>query len=620
MASEDITQALESARLELEYERALQGAERIYEDERARVLRVQLLLLEGENDEAREQLEKDQDELQRSEDVAQDLHDRFADLEEQYEHAQAELKACMRDIDQYQAEINALNASSSDTNKILTEKLALSRELNALKPELDHLRSQVASQEKILADKLSLQRELNTAQLELENEKKTVQRLKQRSNSGDAVLAEEVEDLKKELAEEKKATQKLKKQTAKRANEKSTADAALVDELETLRQELVEAQQKLQKAEGRAAQPLAATTDPSEIEELRKELAKAQKNVQKAERDNLKKSTEWSTQKETLESKLDAFRTKLRTTKEQLKEAQDELERREAAKFAESAKLTAARMQGRHQQTVTATTEVQPQLGVSANPRKRNVARFDPDMTIGTPGHAAVKKPRTTMSIVRDKSTFSITPFLNRTQSILPDSPAEDVHEKIDEAINTTINELAEEAEKESSTQKATQKGIEKKPQTQKDSKKASVAGKKLPEPNPTSTALSKSTASLKETAAPRGNKSAKEPSLSKVIEEEGCDSENQPQEASTNPQAAGTTDPNAAPATKKKKLLGGPRNIFDDDEVDGLKKKVTLGGPRLGKVSLGGFNRAKPKMLAEFSPLKKDRRVPGNMTTMIEA
>jgi len=332
-----------------------------------------------------------------------------------------------------------------------------------------------------------------------------------------------------------------------------------------------------------------------------------------------------------MEGKLDAFRTKLRSTKEQLKEAQDELERREAAKFAESAKFTAARMHG-HPPPQTNT--MQPQASAVPNPRKRNVARFDPDMTIGTPGQAAVKKPRTTMSNVGDKSTFSITPFLNRTQSILPDTPAEDQHEKIDEAINTTINELAEEADKESNNQKQAQKDETEQPDKEEKSKakKGTAAGQKPaaskekdtdapPKPRPSKP--------LKESAPSRANKSAKQPTLSKVVEEEGSDSENQAPDVQNKPGPTTTVvEPSISEATtaaqpKKKKLLNGPRNIFDDDETDGIKKKITLGGGGrvgLGKVSLGGFNRIKPKVLAEFSPLKKDRRGGiGNGTVMIE-
>jgi len=160
-SNEQLKAAILSVQLELEFERSKQQAERIYEDERARILRVDLLLQEDLNDELQEQLEQIQDvDLKQSEDQVEDLSTRLADLEAQYQQSQTELKTCLRDIDTYQAEINALNAASTGSTKLLTEKLALARELSTLKPELEHLRSQATAQQNALADKLSRQREL----------------------------------------------------------------------------------------------------------------------------------------------------------------------------------------------------------------------------------------------------------------------------------------------------------------------------------------------------------------------------------------------------------------------------------------------------------------------------
>lgn len=613
--------ALQSTQLELEYERILRRTDQIYDDERARILRIQLLLREDANDELREISEEHEDALMQSENSAKELQDRLADIEEQYENTQIELKACMRDIDQYQAEINALNASSDDHAKILTEKLTLSRELNALKPELDHLRTQVSRHDNILADKLSLERELATAQLELESEKRTVARLKQRSQSADPALSEELEELKSTLAKERKTIAKLERQNAKRANERSAADAALVDELETVKTELDQsrtraliAEKRVQEAESKEA--MSSSPDNAVLDELKKDLAKERKTAQRLEREQLKKATEWETQKETLESKLEAFRTKLRTTKEQLKEVQDDLERREAAKYAESTAATKARMRG---------TSVEPfirgSIGVSAsqaNPKKRPIARFDPDMTIGTPGNGAQmgKRQRLTGSMLGDKSTFSITPFLNRTaMSVLPESPEDQNTEKnefdkIDEVMNTSINEMAEEAERE---------------QAEKEEEKQTLASKKITEKTTVPKSASATTAD-KKTKAPTAKPSSKKPGLAKVTEE-AVDTQDQVEPQQGNITATGNkTADSSLPTTdttdaalfqpKKKKLLGARRNIFDDDDdgdkVGVGKKKVGLVSG-IGKVKLGpGLN--KPKSLAVFSPLKKDRRVTGTV------
>lgn len=595
-------QALQSALLELQFERAKDKLQRIYEDERARVLRVNLMLQEDTNDELQEQLGQVQDvELKQSEDLAQELQDRLAEVEEQYEATQTALKTCLRDIDTYQTEINALNATNASNTKVLTEKLALSRELTTLKPELEHLRSQVAASDNVLADKLSLQRELAAVQVELETERRSVERLKQKSDAQDAAVTAELENLKAQLAKEKKQVQKFDRLNAKRANQKSVADAALADELETLKHELQASQRQAQQAESRLEEALrrqsAADDNAAELRQLQAELTKERKASQKAEREYLKKSTEWDVQKETLETKLDAFRNKLRATKAQLKEAQDELERREQAKFAESAAATKARMGGR------AASVDPPQAHQPQNPRKRNVARFDPDMTIGTPGHGGVaKKPRVTN--VGDRSTFSITPFLNRTQSILPESP--------NAVMDETINELAEAADKE--------KEQRQEKEAQGKSAKAG-AGDGLKK-----TAANKAAEANKAKQQPpldsnkRANAVVKAPVLDKVVEEDDDDDDNDNAQSDCSNAASTVAAIEVTEATtlqpKKKKLLGARKNIFDDNEPDGIKKV----GAGLGKVRLG-LGKNKPKMLAEFSPLKKERRMTqANTTTMIGA
>lgn len=581
MASDEQLQvAILSAQLELEFDRAKQQAERIYEDERARILRVDLLLQEYANGELQEQIEHIQDvKLKRSEDQVEDLSTRLAEIEEQYQQTQTELKTCLRDIDTYQAEINALNATAVSSTKLLTEKLALSRELSALKPELEHLRSQATSQQNVLADKLSLQRELSTAQVEIEQERRTIQRLMQQKND-DSAASEEVEELRQQLAKEKKQVQKLERQITKRANEKSTADAALVDEFESVKQELEDARRKTQHAERKLEEACKANStsegNSAQLDQLKADLAKEKRALAKAEREQLKKSSEWDAQKETLETKLDAFRNKLRSTKEQLKEAQDELERREQAKFAESAAATKVRIAGR-------AASVEP----TQNPKKRTVARFDPDMTIGTPGNGgpAAKKPRTTLSTVGDKSTFSITPFLNRTMTILPESP--------NAVMNTTINELAEEAERESS--KDQEKDDQPAAAKKKADTKEATGGK--------ATSKSKAAKPLKESSNARANAVMKAPGLDKVVEEDDAEGGSSGQENNSKSVAVDVSETTVS-EPKKRKVLGGRKNIFDADESDGIKK---TGG--LGKVKLG-LGRNKPKLLAEFSPLKKDRRM----------
>ncbi|KPI39430.1 uncharacterized protein AB675_4969 [Cyphellophora attinorum] len=561
MLPHEIAQTFKTYELEQTYQHCLRDTDRIYEDERARLLRVQLLLLEDENEELQDKLDADISAIENLEDTNEDMRSRLAETQAELQRVEVELKARSRENERYKAEIDAQNQASSDTQKILSEKLALSRELAVLKPELEHLRSQTSSQQNALAEKLALQRELSSAQVELENEKRIVQRLQsQREASGHD-------------------------------------DSAL----------------------------------HSEIDDLKKEVASMRTQIQKNQREIVKKQSEWETQKDVLESKLDAFRTKLRTTKEQLKEAQDELEKSQAAKMAQSAELTKARLAGKM---------APPPTTGPINPRKRNVARFDPDMTIGTPGQGgAAKKQRSSVSI-GDKSSFSMTPFLNRTtMSILPETPSEDVAEStekdeseqtVDERMHEQIHSIIEEAETQAAQRKAAKEA--------RDKARAAALASTAATKAKASTAA-KPTQPLKESTATKGNKVVqKKPALDKVTEED----------VGEEPATAPPTIKPVAAAKKEKKSANSDRendapsdteqnkasdkthkrkrpNIFDEDDKalpvePKLKKVKTLkvlgkaGGSGLGNVSLLGAGAAvtggkAKKTFAEFSPLKKDRR-----------
>ena len=512
MSSAEINQSLKSVYLEQAYERALRQSERIYEEERSRALRLQLLVLEDENDVLQEQLVDDEVQLERLEDSRDELQNQQLQTEADLQRTQVDLKSRLRDIEHYKAELNNLSSMSADSTKLLTEKLALAREVATLKPEIEHLRSQTTSHQNLLAEKLALQRELSSLQVELETEKRAFQRTRAKDT-------------------------------------KSSEDESRVS---------------------------------GQIEELKKELAKEKRETQKIERETRKQSAEWEGQKTILESKLDAFRNKLRTTKDQLKEVQKELEEAQVAK---------------------ATRQADTRLSI-ANPRKRPVARFDPDMTIGTPGiggHAAKKAK--TATLPGDKSTFSITPFLNRTMSMAPDTPSQAdqdaaaAEKKADEIISEQIDAIVAETEQCSPTHAKTNA-----------TKKSAVHV----------TAKAKERQVLKDATNPKANAVIQKPrnvlvkpALAKVTEEDA----NEDEEATENPSSL--PDIQKKPQIKKKqKMLGQRKSLFDDDDDEGehTKSRGLMGIPRglglrggagVGMISLA----AKGKTLAEFSPLKKERR-----------
>ena len=568
MKSGGFSQSVLSTQLELAYERALRKADRIYEEERVRAIRVQLLLLEHENEDLQEQAEKDEDERQHMEDINEELRAHLADVEADLQQTQMDLKARLRDLDHLRTEVNALNVASTDATKLLAEKLTLARELNIVKPELEHLRSQSSTNQKLLSEKLSLQREVGSLQVELETEKRAVQRIKAREESAsrdDSASITEIETLRKELAKAKRDALKIS----------STQEDAAI-EIERLNKQLASAQRDVQKQSSRDD-----ATNTAEIDVLRKDLAQTQRNAQKTDREIRKKTIEWENEKEVLEGKLDAFRNKLRSTKEQLHEAQEEIEKVQAAKMAQSAGLTKARMNG----TAVAAASV-------ANPRKRNVARFDPDMTIGTPGNGglAAKKPRISVN-VGDKSTFSITPFLNRTLSTLPETPAEDGEESARKEESTANQEVNNEEPKGPASKIAAKTKPAK-------SRKETVVVTKVQ--------VGKA---LKESTNAKVNTAKRKAGLDKLMEESSDVDEDDAADKENSEQTTSTSDEMKDPAKTQKTLSKRP-TIFDEEDRAPAPKIRTLGfGAGLGRLNLKAKPVGKGKMLAEFSPLKKDRR-----------
>ncbi|RVX73440.1 hypothetical protein B0A52_03082 [Exophiala mesophila] len=568
MSTMEVAQSLKTAHLELVYERALRQAERIYEEERVRALRVQLLLLEDENEELQEHAMKQEDQQVFLEETNEELLDSVAAAETELLQTQMDLKARERDLDHLKAEVKALNAASADATKLLSEKLSLSRELNALKPELEHLKSQSSTQQKLLSEKLALQRELASVQVELETERRAVQRIKERQTvQNDAESQAELDELTKDLARARREAQKMQREAAA--------------EVDDLKNELAQAKRGAERSNEETS---------AEMSEMKKELAKAKREVQKLDRENRRRVAEWEEEKESLEIKLDSFRNKLKATKDELQEAQEEIEKMQAAKMAQSAELTKARING----------------NAVPNPRKRNVARFDPDMTIGTPGHggAAAKKQRFSVN-PGDKSTFSMTPFLNRTLSILPETPAESEEQ---DSNNNKDNKDMSLARDEDAAQKLTTNKVE----ASKQKPAKSTAARKPAQKK------DKQVQPLKESTNSKANAgAAKKPSLEKLVEQDSDMDSDQENGETTKQTSEDGRDSNVSigeQQPKKTKALKRA-NIFDEEDTAPPAPKVrtignsTVGALALGRISLKAKPNSKGKVLAEFSPLKKDRR-----------
>jgi len=313
-----------------------------------------------------------------------------------------------------------------------------------------------------------------------------------------------------------------------------------------------------------------------------------------------------------LESKLEQLKTKLRSTKEELKECQAELTQAKAVA------------------TKPSKSAVRGQMPAKTS-RKRAAVEMDNDAAIGTPDGGVVrgkrqgaKHGRPDQTMVGEKSMFSITPFLNRTMSMAPDTPDEE-----------------DDAEKDK------EEPVHEAPKRQKPANLAEpMADEASPIPAPKPRGRKKAGQKPKKTEKPvlgeiKANaKAKKDPpkaknvvsTLEKVMEEEGdengvavhghpaprpsVDNESSNQVAAKVSKLPAVEE--AGAKKKKRKLLGEGKTLFDeeDGEVSKRPAKINLGAPRLlAKGCLAGPKGGLKGGLATasgfggFSPLKKDRR-----------
>ena len=401
---------------------------------------------------------------------------------------------------------------------------------------------------KLLTEKLSLQREISNLRPQLDH-------LQSQEESNRSLLAEKLSldhqmtTLRLELENEKRSMQRI---LAKNGKERAE-DAKLDHQLQALQ---------------------------AELNRERREKAKVEHESQEA-------SNAWEAQKLALESRLESFRTKLRTTKESLKESQQELQN------------TRTELSSKAQERVDARAGP----GTTLNARKRTAKQMQSDSMIGTPGDMA--DDRTTKrksTLPGDKSTFSITPYLNRTASVAPESPSE-VAAVTAESLSTspassTVQDVAKTVTK---TLPAVL--VEKSQNTMLTQGKN---GKR----------------SAKATAGRTERKSAR--TLEQVAEEEDDDDDENRVEDPVKPARTGANDDSKVGGSevlrKRRKLLGGGlgKTLFDEEDYE--SGKAGSGTRPFGSLSRGAFGVSKSRQLlmahsasgstiGAFSPLKRHGR-----------
>jgi hypothetical protein len=427
---------------------------------------------------------------------------------------------------------------------------------------------------KLLTEKLALTRELLNLKPELES-------LRSQTEAYQVVLSEKL-SLQRQLG-----TTQLELETERRTTQRALTTQEKVTEKDT----------RLE----------------NQIEELRKELAQERRDRQKVGRDAQKEMACWEGKKSILEGKLDAFRNKLRTTKEKLKQTEVELHKASVSTATTASQATFSRDQEK----------------VTRNPRKRSAIQLDMDATIGTPGlPAPAKRGKRTSTLPGDKSIFSITPFLNRTASVAPDSPGDEDGFEYVSKQKQDMPSQAERLDNAWHVGRSPSASSEPKPDSKVD-KRGATASLTTKVHTLGSARMGKLNAK-----APISRKQSMKPSLENVAEEQH--DENEPliemRVTDTEGGLIETSSELNIPSLgedleqrkKKRKLLGNAlgKTLFDDDDRDNVKAVARVPlvlGKDFGLLGKGGL--AGPKgstrigpvagagAFGSFSPLKKDKK-----------
>ncbi|KAL9039097.1 MAG: hypothetical protein Q9214_005014 [Letrouitia sp. 1 TL-2023] len=218
---------------------------------------------------------------------------------------------------------------------------------------------------KLLTEKLAMARELSNLKPEIDH-------LRSQASSHKSLLAEklslqrQLENLRAEFEEEKQST----KRTLPQESIFATKDKRL----------------------------------ENQVQELKTELKKERLEKQKLGRELQRVTGNSEAQKLALQSQLDVLKDKLKSARAQLKKSQARVKSDEVSQEKVPHKPTRSN-------------------AVAAKSRKREAVQMESDAVIGTPGLGPETKRRKRASTLPgDKSTFSITPYLNRTASVPPES------------------------------------------------------------------------------------------------------------------------------------------------------------------------------------------------------
>lgn len=407
-----------------------------------------------------------------------------------------------------------------------------------------------------------------------------------------------------------------------------------VAEKNDLRRQLDSVQAELEN-EKRSRQKVQFKKDEATISELKSQLANAEQKLtaeakarDRARKEHDRELAEAQAQSERLEERVEALKAKYKTVHSDLKETRVQLQ--QCQKELEKAKKKTIRSAGGKD---AAKKAADAEAGVS---RKRRVQEMSfEDITIQTPGNEDVtsKRPakkRGDKSTLGEKSTFSITPFLNRTGKSLSDESLEvSAHDESGMGPDTTFMGKGDDsghvellAEPDFAEEAAEAPEPVRKRKVQVKSPAEDAAPKPAPRPrgrpktkglaaaapahaNKTMTKKGPATAGLKPEAVAEPEKTAG------ALDEQ----ENVAAKGSRKTPALQSKAPEGDVRKKRRKLLGAANQTLFDGDGDGddgeamamPAKPVLLAGKRFKTQLGGGVKNAFAG--GSFSPLKRDRR-----------
>ena len=348
------------------------------------------------------------------------------------------------------------------------------------------------------------------------------------------------------------------------------------------------------------------------LQQIQLDLTVERKERQKLDRELQRVTSELDGKKSVYEARLDAFRNKLRIAKDQLKEAQAELQNgRPAACTHHHGEM------------------INDKVGAAS--RKRSIAQVDVDATIGTPGNLpATKRTKRGSALPGKKSIFSITPYLNRTASMLSDGLQETRATQVAEGPHDQKYRRKEEDESEDIEEAEDDRqdlSVNRPPEA------ASQEAFRSDHPLGQSQTLVSIAAKTAARKAPYQRKGKTALALDQVKEDEveneitkspGADEQKDVNKDRGQKSRSKTKVVESNPAKRRRRVLGGNlgKPLFDDDDPDVCKtrERVALTGVKFsrpnqvdtnaGKGALGPLgNMSSFGGLCAFSPLRRDRR-----------